>query len=287
MIPAPLYLYYAYVLQVNAVFKAWDVQAVTLSPPWPHYLLAYGPMLLLAGLYAWKRPSTFSQFAILWAWILAVALLVYAPINPQRRFVQGVQVPLAILTAVSFAQLFIPWLERRRFWQNLLARPRYSGDSLARFITFLFLLFMSLSNVYLFASVSLSAVVQQPDPLFRPQAEIEAVQWLRENVVETAVVLGDLQTGSYIAAHAGQRVILGHWAETVDYEVKTAEVARFFDEETDDDWRWDLIQRYHVDYLWFGPREQVLGTFSPDKARYLSHIFSNDEVTIYQVSHNP
>lgn len=283
IIPAPLYLYYAYVLQANAVFKAWDVQAVTLSPPWPHYLLAYGPMLLLAGLFAWKRPSTFSQFAILWAWILAVALLVYAPINPQRRFVQGVQVPLAILTAVSFAQLFIPWLERRRFWQNLLARPRYSVERMVRFVTVLFLLFMSLSNVYLLASVSLSAVVQQPDPLFRPQAEIEAAQWLRDNVGETAVVLGDMQSGSYIAAHAGQRVVLGHWAETVDYKTKTAQVARFFDKNSNDIWRHELMERYKITIVWYSLREQELGEFDPETKPYLEQIYSKNGIILYKV----
>jgi hypothetical protein len=272
---------------VNPVFRAWDVQAVTLSPPWPHYLLAYGPMLLLAGFYTWKRPSTASQFVILWAWVLAVALLVYAPLNPQRRFVQGVQVPLAIMTAVSFTELFIPWLERRRFWRILLARPRYSADRMARFATVLFLLFMSLSNIYLLASVSVSAVVQQPDPLFRPQAEIEAVQWLRNNVDRTAVILGSYQTGSYIAAHAGQRVILGHWAETVDYATRTVEVARFFDEATHDGWREEFLRQHHVDYLWFSPREQALGTFSPAEAGYLNSVFINNDVTVYQVDDNP
>ncbi|MCB9418826.1 MAG: hypothetical protein H6667_03420 [Ardenticatenaceae bacterium] len=286
LIPAPLYVYYAYVLQTNAVFRAWDVQAATLSPPWPHYLLAYGIMLLMAGLYAWKRPSTFPRFAILWAWFLAVALLVYAPLNPQRRFVQGVQVPLAVLTAVFFTQLFIPWLERRRFWQALLARPRYSADRMARFTAVLFLLFMSLSNLYLFASVSLSAVVQQPDPLFRPQAEMDAAQWLRENVPETAVILSSYQTGSYIAGQAGQRVVLGHWAETVDYDTKAAQVEQFFAAATSDAWRQEFLRQNRVDYIWFSPREQDLGTFSLGEAGYLHTVYANDEVTIYRVGDN-
>ena len=283
LIPAPLYIYYAYVLQTNAVFRAWDVQAATLSPPWPHYLLAYGPMLLPAGWLTWRKPTYRPQFAVLWAWVLAAALLVYAPLNPQRRFVQGVQVPLAIMTAAAFIDLVIPRLEKMRLWQALLARPRYESARLARFVTALFLLFMGLSNAYLLTSVSVSAVIQQPYPLFRPRAEIEAAAWLRQNVAGTAVILADYQTGNYVAAHAGQRVILGHWAETMAYETKTAAVTRFFDAETEDVWRQALLNQYQIDYIWFGPRERRLGAYNPAVAPYLSPVYEGQEIVIYQV----
>jgi hypothetical protein len=59
VIPAPLYVYYAYTLQTNAVFKAWDVQAATPSPPWPHFLVAYGLMLLL-GFWHWRKKQCLS-----------------------------------------------------------------------------------------------------------------------------------------------------------------------------------------------------------------------------------
>ncbi len=97
LIPAPLYLYFLYVWQTNDIFRIWDTQAGTPSPPWPHYLVGFGVMLLLAGLVVWKRPSSRPHFAILWCWIGAVALLIYAPLGPQRRFIQGVHVAFAVL----------------------------------------------------------------------------------------------------------------------------------------------------------------------------------------------
>jgi hypothetical protein len=49
-VPLPLFLYYAYTYRVNDVYRAWAEQAATLSPPWPHYLIAYGLLLAPAVL---------------------------------------------------------------------------------------------------------------------------------------------------------------------------------------------------------------------------------------------
>lgn len=283
LIPAPLYLYYAYTLQTNAVFRAWDAQAGTPSFPWPHYLLAYGLMLVLGLLHWWKRPQQRHRFAMLWLWVLAVALLLYAPLNPQRRFIQGVHVPLSILATLGFVNVGLPWLAGSRAWQALVTHPRYSTAGLSRLVVVLFLAFMSLSNVYVLASVSTSAVIQQPDPLFRPRAEIVATAWLRQNGRESAVVLGEYETGNYVAAHAGQRVVIGHWAETFAYADKEEAVARFYDADTTHDWRRDFLAQHQVDYVWFGPREQTLGTFRPQTADYLQPVFSHESVTIYAV----
>ncbi len=284
LIPLPMYLYFAYTLQTNAVFRAWDVQAATPSAPWPHYLLAYGPMLLLGGLYWWRRPAKRPETAVLWIWVVAAALLLYAPLNPQRRFVQGVQAPLAILSALGFVDVLLPHLARSRPWQKLVANPRYSTEGMFRLLIAGFLLFMSLSNLYVLASVSTSAVVQQPDPLFRSADELDAVQWVRANLPETAVILTAYQSGNYIAGQGAARVVLGHWAETVDYEGKTAVVNEFFNAETDNTRRQAILQTYNVSFLWHGPREQELGSFNPQLASYLHSVYHNDTITLYAVS---
>ncbi|RMG89606.1 MAG: hypothetical protein D6706_21105 [Chloroflexi bacterium] len=284
LLASPLYLYYAWVLQTNEIFRAWDAQALTPSPPWPHYLVAYAPFLVLAGWHWWKRPSDRTRFVILWCWILAAAILVYAPLNPQRRFVQGVHVPLSILTTMAFCHLFLPALARTRLWQTLLQRPRYTSNGLTGYVATLFLVFMSLSNFYIFASVSVSSVVQQPDLIFRPVAEKEAALWVWENLPETAVILSEYQSGNYIAGRTGRRVVIGHWAETVDFEQRQIETARFFDANTSDEWRKQLLTRYHVNYLWYGPREQALGDFNPETADYLTPRYTNHTITIYAVT---
>ncbi|MFO7679066.1 MAG: hypothetical protein R6X34_03365 [Chloroflexota bacterium] len=288
LIPLPLYLYFAYTLRQNEIFRAWDVQAITPSAPWPHYLAAYAPFLLFGGLYAWKRRQERPSTLILWLWVLAAGLLLYAPLNPQRRFVQGVHVPLSILAAGGLVLVVLPWLMGTRPFRALLSHERYSVTGLSRFIIVLFLLMMGLSNLYLFTSVTTSAVIQQPDLLFRPEDELEAVAWLRaENdrtAPETAVVLGEYQTGNLVAARAGNQVLVGHWAETIDYDNKLAEAAQFYDEQTGDAWRQALLKKYGIQYVWHGPREQALGTFQPETAVYLRPVYQNETITIYTFS---
>ena len=279
--PAPLVLYYAVTLATNPVFRAWDAQAITPSPPVPHYLIAYGLMLLLVGLAARRNRA---EYAFLWAWVIAVALLVYAPLNPQRRFVEGVQVPLAILAAVGWCECVLPWIAQTRFFRWLVLRPRYSTAGVERLLLLGFLGLMSLSNVYILASVSVTAAVQQPYPLFRASNEIAAVDWLRANTSRSDVVLGAYETGNFIAAHAGNRVVLGHWAETMDWRRKMDEVDRFYDASTDDAWRESLLHQYRVRYVFWSTRERTLGGFDPERAPYLQTVFTNEPARIYRVA---
>ncbi|HRQ36484.1 MAG TPA: hypothetical protein PLD25_01035 [Chloroflexota bacterium] len=286
LIPAPLYLYFLYVWQTNNIFRIWDAQAGTPSPPWPHYLVGFGVMLVLAGLVMWKRPSSRPHFAILWCWLGAVVLLIYAPLGPQRRFIQGVHVAFAILSAAGLVEVLLPRLQQTRVWQRVIANPRYTTPKLNRFIVALFLLLMSLSNILLLADVSRIAALTQPDPLFRPADELAAVEWLRVQEDNRAVVLGDYQTGNLVAAYTGHPVMLGHWAETADYEGKVTAVAQFFDAATPDAQRQALLHQFNVRYLWFGPREQALGDFQPDAAPYLTAVYQNDTITLYAVTAN-
>jgi uncharacterized membrane protein len=146
---------------------------------------------------------------------------------------------------------------------------------------------MSLSNLYVLASVSVSSLIQRPDPLFRPVDELEAADWLRDNGEASAVLIGDYETGNYVAAHTPVHVMLGHWAETMAYEEKQDLVAQFYDDDTTDEWRRDLIQQYRIRYVWHSPREQLLGDFDPETAAYLQPLYANSTITIYGVNSTP
>ncbi len=283
LIPAPLLLYYALTLATNPIFRAWEAQSITLSPPLPHYLLAYGPMLLLAVLVLRQRHA---EFAFLWCWVIAVALLVYAPLNAQRRFVEGVHVPLAILASAGLVYSAVPWLERTRAFRWLVTRPGYSVEGLRRLTLVSILFLMSLSNLYILSSTSATASLEPIYPLFRLRRETEAVDWLRANTTRSDVVLGAYETGNLIAARAGNRVVVGHWAETVDWEAKLQETQDFYRANKDDAARRDFLARYHVAYVFVGPRERADGAIDMSRANYLKPVFSNSSVAILSVQLN-
>jgi hypothetical protein len=285
MVPLPLILYYATIQLNNEVFRAWSDQAITLSPPFPHYLVAYGIMigLSLISFIRKEHPGEARLKAFLWAWIIAAAILLYAPLNPQRRYVQGIQVPLSILASVGLLKVAIPWLVNTRPFRRLVDRPRYSRDGLVRFLIFAFLLFMSISNLYILLDVSFTAGIKQPYPFFRSQEEVKAINWMKTNTERSAIVLAAYETGNYIAAHAGNPVVVGHWAETIDWDRQLDQTIRFYDGKTDDKWRQEFLNSNEISYVWYGPQERWLGDFAPVKAGYLAPIYSAGEVEIFVV----
>ncbi len=288
-IPAPLYVYYVYANQSNEVFRSWADQAVLASPPWPHFLVAFGVLLLLAILPLVSRETSGSykeRVSLLWIWILSAAILVFLPLNAQRRFVQGVHVPLSILATVGLVSIVLPRISASRPYQKVISLPRYNDDGLKRLLISAMILFIGLSNLYLLADVSLTMAVRQPFPFFRQETELEALKWLRENSDESSIVFAAYETGNFVAARAGNRVFIGHWAETVDWDDKFDQVDRFYNESTDDDWRKDILDDFDINYLWHGPAERSIGTFDPSAVPYLMPVYENSDTIIYAVQQN-
>jgi uncharacterized membrane protein len=60
-------------------------------------------------------------------------------------------------------------------------------------------------------------------------------------------------------------------------------VAAFFAEATFDQQRVDVLNRYQVSYVFYGPAERQLGGFDPTQASYLDKVYDNGEATIYRV----
>jgi hypothetical protein len=330
-LPAPLLAYYAHVLQVNPVYRAWNEQVVTLSPNPLHYALAYG-MTIVLGVVGWRfrwtarlsaehmtgglsagtgevvgnesptlspltRGSergmgrsdnqlldgdTSRQLDFLVVWVVVVLALLYAPLNMQRRFVEGLQVPLSILATAGLMQVVMPWVQQTRLFQRLARRRRYTLDGFARLTVVMFLLLMSAANLVVVLQLSFQTALAQPSAFFRSTSEIEAVGWLRDHAANSDVTLAAYWTGAIIPAWAGSAVFVGQRYETIEFADKLNKVEQFFGNQVDDAWRRDLLSDYHVTYVWWGPRERGLGNFDPNKAAYLQMAFANSDVTLFK-----
>jgi hypothetical protein len=278
LVPAPLLLYYWLVLRTNPVFRAWDAQAITPSPHPFHYVIAYGVMLALAAPALRQR-----EFRGLWLWVLAVAFLIYAPLNPQRRFVEGVQVPLAVLAARGLTSYYLPKLRATPLFQKMSTRPNYSPDGLERLILAGLLCFFALSNLYLLANTAKATVVEQPHPNFLPAAEVHAVDWAGANLPRGAIILASYEIGSFIPTRTELRTVIGHWAETMDFWRKYGEVGKFYGSDAIDEWRQELLRTEHVDYVFYGPLERTLGTYDMASMPGLDCVYSDSGVAIYRV----
>ncbi|MCA9947266.1 MAG: hypothetical protein KC449_27495, partial [Anaerolineales bacterium] len=70
----------------------------------------------------------------------------------------------------------------------------------------------------------------------------------------------------------------------VDFAGKETAVNQFFTASASDAWRQDLLAQFAVNFVWYGPREQALGTFDPGTAVYLTPVYQNDSITIFAIN---
>jgi hypothetical protein len=286
----PLALYYAFTLAASELLRVWAAQSQTLSPNPLHYVLTFAPYLILAALELWRaaKHGTRAELhperrVLLWAWVVVVAVLVYAPLGAQRRFLQGVQIPLAILATLGWFEVVLPRVMQARWFQSLAQRPNYSAQGLVRLLGVVLIVCLALSSAYQWLSAVAETVIAQPYPLFRPRGEVEAMDWLRGTAHPDDVILSSYFSGSYLPYRSGARVYLGHYYETIHFQEKERNVDNFFQSTTDDSARTRFLSENQIRYVFYGQAEQALGKFEPQRASYLDPIFENADAAVYAV----
>jgi len=279
----PWLAYYGYVLISNPVLGLLIKQDITLSPPPLYYLLGYGLVFLLAiggAIHVAKQRRERGIFLL--AWPLAAIVTLYLPFQTQRRMITGLHVPLCILASLGLFKYVLPTVYRSRVSRAISRTLSYDRRRLRLFILNLIVVTTFPSSLYLLASASLAALQGHPT-LFHTEAENQAIDWLAENSQPTDTILCSYWVGNYIPARIGHRVFWGHWNLTLDFVSKRRLVEAFFQGETDDAARQELLQAYGIAYLFYGPQERALGDFNPEDKPYLMKTFSNSKVSIYRV----
>lgn len=262
----PYLIYVLWVFNHNPAFIAWRDQSLTYSPAPVHYLLGFGLTLLLAALGLWiTRQQSDDKMQFLRIWLISVPFLLYIPLALQRRFLDGYQAPLAVLAATGLA-----WLLERKVRQPM--RP---------LVTVITLLGMSLTNVLLLVGAWVT-ISQHPANVFITGSDVAAAHWLAEQG-NSNVMLASYKTGNYLPTMASVRVFVGHGPETVNSDEKQAQVKQFFSSTTSHAWRRDLLAKFNVRYIYYGPNEKAVGGFVPGQAAYLKEVYNNGEVQIFEV----
>jgi hypothetical protein len=270
VLPAvPYLLYGAWVFYTNPAFIGWRMQNSTLTPGPGLLVLGFGLIIPLAMVGLWQSaPAGLQHRVILVIWLVSVPIFVYLPIDIQRRFLHGYQVPLAIMGAVGLVCLTTKITSQTR-------RTVAMGGVI---------ILMAASNLFLLVG-SLLTVSTRTEPIFIVSPRPAEIDWLTAHA-PGAVVLSAYRTGNVLPAYAPVRVFVGHPVETVQSEEKQQLTARFFTAAATDEWRRQLLAEYRIDLVFFGPHEQALGDFSPAAAPYLRRVFDNNTVQIYAVEHH-
>ncbi|MEA4905965.1 MAG: hypothetical protein VB089_00005 [Anaerolineaceae bacterium] len=255
-------LYQLWLVQSDPMLRAWNLQNQTGSPPLWDFLISFSPVLVIAILGyvkekdAWRETNT----ALLAGWLLGAAILIYLPVNLQRRFLLGYYLPAAV-AAILFLGNWWSGKQLQRAW-------------LAVWIPSL------LTNLVL-RGASRGGIAGHDPLLYLTQGESEAMEWIEDSTPQDALVLAAPQTGMWLPAWTGRRVIYGHPFETIHAAAEQATLEAFFS-------NWDYNQQVaflharQVQYLYIGPREKALGAVENDQ---YTVAYQNKEVTVYLIDH--
>jgi hypothetical protein len=195
-------------------------------------------------------------------------LLAYAPLDLQRRLTEGVWVAWITLAMLALEGMTLPAQASRRRWASLT----------------LCLLFPS--AIILLAG-GLLAVSQPKIPLFRPKDEVRLFEFLQAEAQPGAVVLASYETGNPMPAWAPVRMVIGHGPESIHLAELRPLINGHYTSEMTDEQRLELIHRFDVRYVVWGPAERALGDWSPGQAAYLEPVYQAGAYQLYEVKENP
>jgi hypothetical protein len=268
ILPGLFVLYNAWALGQDAYLQKWTAQNIIRSPHILHYLAAYGlvlPFTIWGGVSVMRKDPLRGWLPAGWA--LALPLLAYMPVDLQRRLPEGEWVAW-----VTLAMLGVQAGYERRAAQ---------GKAPSRLILApLWLCF--LSTLFLLLGAFLQAA-RPALPAFRPAAEVRLFERLAQEAQPGEVALAAYETGNALPAWAALHVLIGHGPESADLALLQPQVAAFYDAAGNDAQRLELLRRWNVRYVFWGPAERNLGGYDPRQAGYLQLLAEEGEYAVFQV----
>ncbi len=260
--------YWAFMLWARAtdpVVQAWDAQNNVRLVPWPAFALAYGPWLPWVArgwrLLQQEHPGPARALAF---WLAAVALLIWLPTSVQRRLLEGVWWAWGLLAVKAAAA-----------WHRGLGQGR-------RWLAWAPLGLTALSPALLLG-LAWHAASRPSEPLFRPRAELAAMQAWGQQAPLAAGVLASYPSSTLLPAAAAVRAPLGHPVESPAWAERRAQTRAFFQPTTTDAQRQAWLADWRVEWVWWGPRERALGAWDPRTAPYLEPAFHDRGYWVFRV----
>jgi len=200
----PSIIWQSVVLLNDQALSMWYfLQVSTFSPNLFSYVSGLGVLLLLAcwGMHTCLRDRTRETLFFV-VWLTVVFLMLYNPLLPSlgRKFVEGIQIPLAFFASIAFLQLF------------------HKGVMLRIFALFLAFLLIATNVEMLYKDIFYYSSHERPRAI--SSDEVSAMKWIRENTSHSDIFLSEVFIGNIIPALTARPVYMGHNDQTLNFELK-------------------------------------------------------------------
>lgn len=276
LISIPSVFYHLFLTWGDTVVFARAAQNRTITPSFYLTLISLGMFLPLASLGLWKAIGSW-QARYLGVWAAISLSFLYAPISFNRRFSEGIFIPLALLTVIGMTPLFK---------QIKLAMGKVLPNKFIHLCaTFgAFFIFFGYSNYLILRNRIEDARYLSP-PVFLSQEFLDSLNFIKS--LDGDIVLSSFASGNVIPYYSGKRVYAGHWAETIFWEQKELALKKFYNGETIDNWREDFLRRSGISIVFWGPDERKLGNWNPQGADFLTPIYEAGEYSVFFLKKSP
>jgi hypothetical protein len=271
---APFVIYQYWLFQADPVFRE-KALTPTLTPPPTYFIMGYGLVLLMAipgAALALRRRSEPQALMVLWA-ALTLALVFLAPFSFQRKLAEGLHVPLSLLAASCVGGWAAPRRGAAAALSILLVAASVPSN--------IFFAARGLRDLMTNNSAYLDVLMP---PLYLRSDTVDAMTWLRRNsAMEDAVLCMPLE-GSYVPGVAGNKVFIGHWAETLHYPAKLAEVRWFFSARPRGRQRRQFMEANRLRFVLYTANEAALGPFDPATSADFEPVFARAQAALFQLT---
>jgi len=266
-LPAIFLLYNFYISRFDSFAREWTMQNIIRSPGPAQYILAYGlmaPFAWFGARYLLKRDFLTGWFVT--GWVVSFPILAYAPVDLQRRLVEGVWVAWCSLAMAAFD------LKENESERIRLKKVSWSFFSLAfAFPSTLFLLIGGFQRA-----------VKPAQPVFLPKDQVMLFETLQDRALAGSKVITLFDTGNALPAWAPVFVLIGHGPESIHPTEIVPRVEKVFQSSTPDKTRTEFFDRFNVRFIFWGPEERKLGDWKPEKTTYLRQFAEAGEYHLYE-----
>lgn len=278
-------LYQIFETYNNPIIKAWQSQNLLLSPSPASYLAGFGLLIIfgLFGLQIFTNEQKIEQKLVI-SWIVVTAFLLYAPINFQRRFVEGVEIPLAIASATGIFYIIDRYKSKVK--DSVFEKDKLKIAYTSGLLLTVIIIVLSLSSFYVIYRDFKTYTTDSKDlPYYYIKPEnLEGIQWLSRNSTFKDTVLCNVYFGNIIPGIIGRKVFLGHYIQTIDLNNKI-QTANSFLLEKDNKKAVDFLKDNHITHIFLGVNDSMATYgFKPDEKNYLTKEYDKDGVRIYFVN---
>lgn len=273
----PMALYFFAVSQLDPVYAAWTQTKQSSPPSKLQWIVLYAPLLplALAGLGSFikgKMPGWVKRESrILVIWLVILPLLLYLPVNFQRRLAEGAYLPIGFLATMGVFYL----------WQ------RFSRLGL---ILGVFLIGISLPD-YPFQACIRARVLKEDvyEGYYLLQNDLSSFSWLNHYLPRHPSIVALPDYGLFLPAFTNGRVYLGHWANTINSSAKRDRLREVFQPGSPSSFRTQLIKENQIVFVLASKNPPFpFGDLAiPWEDKGLSNVFENETMVIFQALESP